>query len=162
MAIKDWLTSAGFEEYVPAFIENRIDVELLPELSNDDLKDLGVERLGDRKRILKLISNLVNVTSPTVVSAKSSEMPDSEKRQVTVLFADLSGFTNLSSKLGSEGTHELLNKYFSTVDSIIENHGGRIDKHIGDSVMAVFGAPIAHGDDLIRAIHSAIEFIRGC
>jgi len=161
MAIKDWLTSAGFEEYVPAFIENRIDVELLPELSNDDLKDLGVERLGDRKRILKLISNLVNVTSPTAVSAKGSEMPDSEKRQVTVLFADLFGFTNLSSKLGSEGTHELLNKYFSTVDSIIENHGGRIDKHIGDSVMAVFGAPIAHGDDPIRAIHSAIAIHKG-
>ena len=80
-----------------------------------------------------------------------------ERRQVTVLFADLTDFTRLSAKIGAEETHAMLNHYFGVVDSIIESYGGRVDKHIGDNVMAVFGAPIAHGDDSLRAVFAAID-----
>ncbi len=79
-----------------------------------------------------------------------------ERRQVTVLFADLSGFTRLSSVLDPEETHALLNSYFEVIDNIVVNHGGTIDKHIGDCVMAVFGAPTAHSDDSERAVRAAL------
>ena len=79
-----------------------------------------------------------------------------ERRQVTVLFADLSGFTRLSSVLDPEETHGLLNSYFEVIDNIVVNYGGTIDKHIGDCVMAVFGAPTAHSDDPERAVGAAL------
>ncbi|HET9918069.1 MAG TPA: adenylate/guanylate cyclase domain-containing protein, partial [Candidatus Binatia bacterium] len=82
---------------------------------------------------------------------------EGEHRQVTVLFADLSGFTRLSTELGAEATHTLLNHYFEVVDRIVEDYGGSVDKHIGDNVMAVFGAPVAHTDDPPRAVRTALE-----
>jgi class 3 adenylate cyclase len=74
-----------------------------------------------------------------------------------VLFADLAGYTKLSSELGAEATHALLNRYFEAVDAVIEGYGGSVDKHMGDNVMAVFGAPTAHDDDPLRAVHAALE-----
>ena len=74
---------------------------------------------------------------------------------MTVLFADLSGFTRLSSELDAEDTHALLNRFFAAADRIVDSCGGTIDKHIGDNVMAVFGAPIAHDNDPERAIRAA-------
>lgn len=82
---------------------------------------------------------------------------EGERREVTVLFGDLTGFTKLSHGLDPEETHALLNSYFETVDGIIETYGGSIDKHIGDAIMAVFGAPIAHSDDPERAMRAAID-----
>lgn len=80
-----------------------------------------------------------------------------ERRQVTVLFADLAGYTKLSSTLDPEETHALLEKFFAVVDGTVMQYGGTIDKHIGDNVMAIFGAPVAHGDDPERAVRAAVE-----
>jgi class 3 adenylate cyclase/tetratricopeptide (TPR) repeat protein len=90
----------------------------------------------------------------------SNSVLEGEHRQITVLFADICGFTRLSTELGSEATHTLLNHYFAVVDKIIEDYGGTVDKHIGDNVMAVFGAPVAHTDDPQRAIRTAREIHR--
>jgi class 3 adenylate cyclase len=79
---------------------------------------------------------------------------------VTVLVADVTGYTELSGKLGAEETHRPLNAFFATVDNIITSYAGRVDKHIGDSVMAVFGAPIAPSNDPERAIRAALEIQR--
>jgi class 3 adenylate cyclase len=76
---------------------------------------------------------------------------------VTGLFADIVGYPPLSLELGAERTHGLLNRYFEEVDGIVEAYGGTIDKHIGDNVMAVFGAPVAHGDDPLRALRAAMD-----
>ncbi|MCX8955527.1 adenylate/guanylate cyclase domain-containing protein, partial [Ruegeria sp. NA] len=76
---------------------------------------------------------------------------------VTVMFADLTAFTKLSSELDAEDLHALLNQFFSKVDNVVEKYGGRIDKHIGDAVMAVFGAPISHTNDTERAARAAAE-----
>ena len=81
---------------------------------------------------------------------------DAERRQVTVLFADLVGYTRLSREIGAEEIHRLLEGFFAVVDGIVTDHGGYIDKHIGDSAMAVFGAPVAHGNDTERAVHAAL------
>ncbi|UWR02374.1 AAA family ATPase [Ruegeria conchae] len=79
---------------------------------------------------------------------------------MTVLFADLAGFTTLSGELDAEELHAILNRYFDTTDAVIQRYGGQIDKHIGDGVMAVFGAPIAHTDDPERAVRAALDIHR--
>src|SRR5262249_51894773 len=73
----------------------------------------------------------------------------------TVLFADLCGYTRLSERLDPEDVHALLERYFGAVDGIVDRFGGRVDKHIGDAVMAIFGAPVAHGDEPSRAVRAA-------
>src|SRR5262245_37025108 len=143
MHVGDWLRGLGFAGYAEAFANNGVDFSILTDLTNEDLKDLGVARLADRRAILKAIADLSDAAAKSVTPVLAA----GEHRQVTVLFADLAGFTHLSARIGAEETHALLNRYFELVDRIIEDYGGRVDKHIGDNVMAVFGAPIAHDDD---------------
>ncbi len=155
--VGDWLRELGLGAHAAAFAENGVDFALLHELNNADLKDLGVARLADRKLLLKAIAQLnADVNDQPAVAAPPA-MPLGERRQVTVLFADLTGFTQMSCELGAEATHALLNRYFEQVDGIIKDCGGSIDKHIGDNVMAVFGAPVAHADDPERAIRAALD-----
>jgi class 3 adenylate cyclase len=80
----------------------------------------------------------------------------SERRQVAILFADLAGYTRLSTTLDPEELHRLLAGFFEAVDGACLRYGGTIDKHIGDNVMAIFGAPVAHGDDPQRAVRAAV------
>ena len=91
-----------------------------------------------------------------LAAAVAPSPPPGERRQVAVLFADLSGYTALSSELDPEEVHRLLTRYFELVDGLIGQCGGAIDKHIGDAVMAVFGAPVAHGNDTLRALRAAV------
>ena len=86
--------------------------------------------------------------------------PTGERRQVTVLFADLSGYTRLSQDRDAEETHALLTQYFNVADGAVEKYGGHVDKHIGDGVMAVFGAPVAHTNDSERAVRTALDIHR--
>ena len=140
MEIGEWLRRIGMEHHADSFTENEVGVALLPDLTNEDLKDLGVVKLGERKAILKAIAGGATEDEP----APATETPrplaaqEGERRQVTVLFADLSGFTKLSAGLDAEETHRLLNRYFEVVDGIVLDFGGSVDKHIGDNVMAVF------------------------
>lgn len=143
-------------EYAEAFAANGIDAAILPDLTNEDLKDLGIARLADRKRLLKAIESISELTGQDKSEVSSIEGHASERRQVTVLFSDLVGFTRLTGTLDAEEIHAVLNRYFQTVDTIVQSYGGTIDKHIGDSVMAVFGAPVAHEDDPMRAVRAAL------
>jgi len=97
----------------------------------------------------------VGAGAPVPIAATAS--PPAERRQVAILFADLSGYTRLSSTLDAEEVHRLLTRFFERVDGIIGQLGGAIDKHIGDAVMAVFGAPVAHGNDTERALRAAVQ-----
>ena len=99
----------------------------------------------------------LGAASPTAEPKGAAEAAGGERRQVTVLFADLAGFTALSSGLDAEDLHDLMERFFACMDGIIESYGGTVDKHIGDAVMAVFGAPVAHGDDPLRALRAAID-----
>ena len=157
MDVTGWLQELGLAEYSKAFAENGVDAALLAELNNEDLKDLGVIRLADRKRLLKAIAEIAARGENAEPRRPQSETHVGEHRQVTVLFADIAGFTRLTNEMGAENIHSLLNRYFETVDAIVTRYGGSVDKHIGDNVMAVFGAPIAHDDDPLRAIRAAID-----
>jgi class 3 adenylate cyclase/tetratricopeptide (TPR) repeat protein len=83
-----------------------------------------------------------------------------ERRQVTILFADLSGYTSLAARRDPEETHRILGRFFEAVDSAVTRFGGAIERHIGDNVMGMFGAPVAHGDDPYRAVKAAEEIHR--
>ena len=137
--IAKWLKENGLGEHAALFAENDIDVDLLAELTDDDLKELGLS-MGHRKRLLRAASA---GDVPAEVPIEAATDSAGERRQVTVLFADLAGFTQLSNSLDAEEVHGLLNRYFAVVDGVIERHGGHVDKHIGDALMALFGAPIS-------------------
>ena len=93
------------------------------------------------------------------LAAAAATPPQRERRQVAVLFVDLVGFTAMTAELGAEDTQALLSGFLGAVDAIVESHGGTVDKHIGDCVMALFGAPIAHGDDVARAARAALAVL---
>jgi len=165
--IGEWLEGLGLGRYTEAFTDNEIDLHALPHITEADLKDIGVA-LGARRKLLAAIVALANgeaeaasASAPTPApDDQAAPAPSGERRQVTVLFADLAGFTQFSDELGAEATHALLNRYFETVDAIVEGYGGSIDKHMGDNVMAVFGAPVAHDDDPERALRAALDIHR--
>ncbi|MEM7529549.1 MAG: adenylate/guanylate cyclase domain-containing protein [Pseudomonadota bacterium] len=160
--IRSWLAALGLEVYADAFEENCIDAEVLPDLTGEDLREIGVVAVGHRRKLLTAIAGLCpgDGVEDTPASASRdgapAHRPNGERRQVTVLFSDLCGFTRLSSTIDAEELHTLLEAYFDCVDTIIHEHGGTVDKHIGDSVMAIFGAPVSHGNDAERAVCAAV------
>lgn len=100
------------------------------------------------------------LTAPTDIAQKAAG-GGGERRQVTILFADITGYTRMSSELDPEELHGLLERYFKTVDGLIRDFGGTVDKHIGDAVMGVFGAPVSHGNDPERAVRAALKIHQG-
>src|SRR5689334_19745435 len=159
MDVACWLRGLGLEQYAEAFRANDIDADILPELTADDLIGLGVPSIGHRRKLLAAIAALRSDPSPAdgqTDPAATAAPPEPERRQVTVLFADLAGYTRLGATLDAEELHRLMGCFFDRVDRIVEDYGGTVDKHIGDCVMAVFGAPVAHGNDSERAVRAAL------
>ena len=155
MDVGVWLQRLGLGQYASVFAENDIDFAVLVQLTDIDLRELGVASVGHRKRLLGEIAELGAAVPQTPKEAVSP--PVDERRQVAILFADLCGFTAMSQSLDPEEVRDLVGRYTTLVDDIILSYGGSIDKHIGDAVMALFGAPRAHDDDPIRAARAALD-----
>ena len=158
MDVAAWLQSLGLDHFEPVFRQNAIGADVLPELRDEHLRELGLP-IGDRLRLLKAIVALRS--DAPLDLGQSAAVPEytpsrGERRQVTAFFADIVGYTALIRELGAEEIHELSARFFETVDRLIDDHGGSVDKHIGDCVMAVFGAPVAHGNDTERAVRTAL------
>src|ERR1700732_4713495 len=158
-----WLHPRGLEQYERVFRENAVDPDLLPKLTSEDLRELGVTLVGHRRKLLDAIAALRVADTRRIEDTRHVRTPSTspadaagERRQVTVLFADLSNSTTWGQQLDAEEVHALLGEFFGCVDVIVHEHGGRIDKHIGDCVMGVFGAPIAHDNDAERAARAAL------
>ena len=151
MDIAGWLRSLGLERYEQVFRENRIEADLLPRLTVEDLKDLGVSLVGDRRRLLDAIAALgVEMHTATAAAVRA----DPERRQLTVMFCDLVGSTALSSQLDPEDLREVIAAYHRTVTKIISGLDGFVAKYMGDGVLIYFGYPRAHEDDAERAIRA--------
>ncbi|HEV2643403.1 MAG TPA: adenylate/guanylate cyclase domain-containing protein, partial [Candidatus Elarobacter sp.] len=158
MDIEQWLQALGLERYAQAFAANDIDLSLLAQLTDGDLKELGVQSLGHRKRIVAAAARDSAAAAPPAAQAPNVlDTPADERRQVTILFADLCGFTALSRTLDPEELRALIGRYTALVDSIVLAYGGTTDRHIGDAVMALFGAPRAHETDTLRAARAALD-----
>ncbi|MDP6388522.1 MAG: tetratricopeptide repeat protein [Alphaproteobacteria bacterium] len=166
MDVEAWLGALGLERYAGVFRKNDIDGDVLGELSEADLRELGVTLLGHRKRLLAAIAELkpdaeadaaTPAAAPEPAAAAEPAATDGERRQVTIFFADLSGYTELSTALDAEDLHTLAGRVLNAIDRIIQDHGGTVHRHVGDEVMALFGAPVAHSDDPLRAVRAAFE-----
>jgi class 3 adenylate cyclase/tetratricopeptide (TPR) repeat protein len=166
MDIVGWLRSLGLERYEAAFRENEIDETVLPSLTAEDLKDLGVVLVGHRRKLLDAIAGLHRDTpaKPSVSDALPITSPppkdSAERRQVTVMFSDLVGSTALSTRMDPEDLREVISAYQKCVAEAVSRLGGFVAKYLGDGVLVYFGYPQAHEDDAERAVRAGLELIK--
>jgi class 3 adenylate cyclase len=155
--ISDWLRKLGLEQYAPAFRDNEIDANVLPSLTAEDLKDLGVTLVGHRRRLLDAIAA---IGAEGVRTLDIATQGDAERRQLTVMFCDLVGSTALSTKFDPEDLRELIGAYHRTVTEVVAGFDGFVAKYMGDGVLIYFGYPRAHEDDAERAVRAGLGAIQ--
>jgi class 3 adenylate cyclase len=169
MDVVVWLRSLGLGKYEAAFRENEIDETVLPSLTAEDLKDLGVSIVGHRRKLLDAIAALrppPSVTGPSSEPGAASVVltvsPEdrAERRQVTVLFSDLVGSTALSARMDPEDLRAVISAYQKCVAETVQRFGGFVAKYMGDGVLVYFGYPEAHEDDAERAVRAGLELIQ--
>jgi class 3 adenylate cyclase/predicted ATPase len=189
MDVGEWLRSLGLEEYEATFRENKIDRTVLPKLTAEDLKELGVTALGHRRRLLDAISALraeAKEPSPpetvATIDIPTKDIPDrrdampivaaaapralstaaeaGERRHLTVMFCDLVDSTGISAKLDAEEWRDLVGAYLEAASTAVAEMGGHVGKKIGDGVMALFGYPVAQENDAERAVRAALAIQR--
>ena len=168
MDVGGWLRGLGLGQYEEKFRDNRIDADLLPRLTVDDLKDIGVSVVGDRRRLLDAIAALADAKPPADVPASLSKpappkAPEfsAERRPITVMFCDLVGSTGLAAKLDPEDWRNLVNAYLDEASAAVTALGGHVLKKLGDGLMALFGYPQAQENDAERAVRAALAIQRG-
>ena len=165
MDIVVWLRSLGLGKYEAAFRENEIDETVLPGLTAEDLKELGVAALGHRRKLLDAIAALRTDASGKAPSADLATAPSAspedraERRQVTVMFSDLVGSTALSARMDPEDLREVITAYQKCVAETVQRFGGFVAKYMGDGVLIYFGYPQAHEDDAERAVRAGLELV---
>jgi class 3 adenylate cyclase len=156
MDVGAWLRNLGLEQYEAAFHDNSVDRDILPRLTGEDLKELGVASVGHRRKLFDAISELRSATtsaaateapapsSPSGTShpARGSEVA-AERRPITVMFCDLVGSTSLAAKLDPEDWRNLVNAYLDEATKAVTGLGGHVLKRLGDGLMALFGYPQA-------------------
>ena len=163
--IADWLKKLGLSEYAERFAENHVDFSVLPELTDQDLKDLGIV-LGDRRKLLRAIADLNGIekiqskpTEAATTPVAPQPQDSAERRQVSVMFADLVGSTALSARMDPEDLREIISAYQRCVTETVRRLGGFVAKYMGDGVLVYFGYPQAHEDDAERAVRAGLELI---
>jgi class 3 adenylate cyclase/predicted ATPase len=162
MNIAAWLQSLGLERYEPLFRDNEIDWEVLPKLTSEDLKEIGVVAIGHRRKLLDAIAAFGAAVPVAAVTAATPDAPapaDAERRQLTVMFCDLVGSTSLSSRLDPEDLREVIAAYHHAVAEIVAGFDGFVAKYMGDGILVYFGYPRAHEDDAERAVRAGLSSI---
>ena len=168
MDVVVWLRSLGLEEYEAAFRDNKINERVLPDLTQEDLKEIGVGPVGHRRILLEAIAALradKSAKPPFVDTGTPSSAPSAypedraERRQVTVMFSDLVGSTALSARMDPEDLREVISGYQKCVAETVRRFGGFVAKYMGDGVLIYFGYPQAHEDDAERAVRAGLELV---
>ena len=153
MDVAVWLRALDLERYGQTFLDNGIDGEVLPHLTDADLEKIGV-LLGHRKKILKAIAVLRSSGSWSAATR-----PEAERRQITAFFCDLVGSTALSSTVDPEDFHELISAYHTRIVETVQPFGGFVARHFGDGDLVYFGYPDAREDDAEQAIRAGLEVV---
>ncbi len=158
MDLGAWLLSLGLEQYEATFRKNAIDEALLPSLTAEDLKDLGIDVVGHRRKLLNAIAAL---PASTVASEFVHTSPEdaAERRQVTVMFADLVGSTALSAHMDPEDMRDIITAYHKCAAETVRRLGGFVAQYLGDGLLVYFGYPQAHEDDAERAVCAGLELV---
>jgi class 3 adenylate cyclase/predicted negative regulator of RcsB-dependent stress response len=164
MDIESWLRSLGLERYAAAFRENEIDDTVLPSLTAQDLKELGVGPVGHRRKLLDAVAALrAHANAP--LTASSPRIPPiapimeavGERRYLTVMFCDLVDSTGIAARVDAEEWRDLVNAYLDRASAAVTEIGGHVAKKLGDGLMALFGYPLAHENDAERAARAALS-----
>ncbi|MEM6934223.1 MAG: adenylate/guanylate cyclase domain-containing protein, partial [Pseudomonadota bacterium] len=153
--LETWLKTHGLAELGPTMANQDIEFDLLGELTNDDMREMGLT-IGQRKKLQKAIRS-IGVRQPAV--APTVAISSAEKRHITILFCDLVGSTKISQSLDPERMFELLGLYQRNAAEVISRYGGHVAQFLGDGVFVYFGYPVAHEDDSQRAILAAFDLI---
>ena len=159
--VADWLQKLGLGQYAQTFAENDIDVSVLPHLTDQDLKDLGIS-LGHRRKIFAAINEGFASVQPLAEADRAEEhviQETAERRYVTVLFSDLVGSTALSTRLDPEDLRDVIAIYQRCVEETVRRFDGFIAKFLGDGVLVYFGYPEAHEDDPELAVRAGLELV---
>src|SRR5579859_2341092 len=152
--VSSWLTGIGLSQYAQLFSDNAVDGEVLVDLTEEDLAGLGIV-LGHRKKILKAIDQLKTAEAPPA----APERHEAERRLLTVMFCDLVGSTELSSRMDAEDMRELLRHYQKACTSVVAAYDGFVAQYLGDGIMVYFGYPRAREDAAERAVHAALDIV---
>ena len=162
MDVAIWLRSLGLSRYAAAFSDNSIDADVLPDLTDGELLQLGVN-LGDRKRLLKAISTLGSTepAKPAAEATQSLSKGPAERRPITVMFCDLVDSTSLAARLDAEDWRDLVGSYLDEASAAVTRLGGHVHSKHGDGLMALFGYPKAQENDAERAVRAALAIQRG-
>jgi class 3 adenylate cyclase len=168
MDVGVWLRDLGLGQYEEKFRDNKIDAEVLPQLTADDLRDVGVTAVGDRRRMLAAIAKLTVDTRarPALSTEIGAYIPvgpppetSAERRQLTVMFCDLVGSTAMSARFDPEDMREIIAAYHKCCANLITQGGGFVAKYMGDGVLAYFGYPQAHEHDAERAVRAGLAIV---
>jgi class 3 adenylate cyclase/predicted ATPase len=162
--VANWLQKLGLGQYAQRFAENDISFGILPDLTDQDLKELGVASLGHRRQLLRAITELKGGETIAPKSTNENIAPvapheTAERRQVTVMFSDLVGSTALSARMDPEDLREVISTYQKCVAATVQRFGGFVAKYMGDGVLIYFGYPQAHEDDAERAVRAGLELV---
>ncbi|MGH6898188.1 MAG: alpha/beta fold hydrolase [Geminicoccaceae bacterium] len=174
MDVDAWLKDHGLGRYAEAFASNDIDAEVLRTLTADDLKELGVASLGHRKKLLAAIADLDAAGKDESASPLEPRPPrhlaerilrsraalEGERKQVTVLFADVKGSLALIEHADPEDARRILDAALGVMMDAVHRYEGTVNRVLGDGIMALFGAPIAHEDHAVRACYAALAIQR--
>ena len=165
MDVGSWLRRLGLEQYEASFRENKIDDTVLPRLTAEDLKDLGVGFVGHRRKLLDAIAALREVRAPprpwsdAPLAIETAAKDTAERRQISVMFSDLVGSTALSARMDPEDLREVISAYQKCVADTVRRCVGFVAKYMGDGVLIYFGYPQAHEDDAERAVRAGLQLI---
>ena len=157
--VTDWLEKLGMSEYAQRFAESRIDFSVLSDLTDQDLRELGVV-LGDRRKMLRAIAALGSSPSAPIIMASPVVAPSSEafgdRRHIAVMFCDLVDLTSIAARLDAEEWRDLVGAYLDAASAAVVEMDGQVAKKLGDGLMALFGYPVAQENDAERAVRSAL------
>ena len=165
MDVGSWLRRLGLEQYEATFRQNNVDETVLPSMTAEDLKDLGVGSVGHRRKLLDAIAALRAEASPPTplsdapLATDQAAKDTAERRQVTVMFSDLVGSTALSARMDPEDLREVISAYQGCVAEIVRRFGGFVARMMGDGALIYFGYPAAHEDDAERAVRCGLDLI---
>ena len=154
-ALRDWLEDLGLGKFVDAFEREDISLRHIPELSENDLRDLGLP-MGPRKELLRAARTL----DEAVAETPAEPAPRSaERRQITVMFCDLVGSTSLSERIDPEDLRAIMHGYQTAAGAVIERYDGHVAQYLGDGLMTYFGWPTAHEEDAARAVRAGLDIV---
>jgi SAM domain (Sterile alpha motif)/Adenylate and Guanylate cyclase catalytic domain len=157
--IDGWLRRIGLEQYAQTFRDNAIDADVLRDLTDEHLRELGLP-LGARLKLLRAVAALsIGQTPISPEITTPAPRTDAERRQVTVMFSDLVGSTALSARMDPEDLREVISAYQKCVAETVQRFGGFVAKYMGDGVLIYFGYPQAHEDDAERAVRAGLELV---